>query len=281
LKTWAVLPAILGVPFEKPTTKDFVWSCWGPSINLGPIHFCYNFIFFLLTIAFLATILFFVIGLRKRSIVPGTFQNLVEMGVEFVRNQIVLQMIGPEGLPFLAFLSTLFFFIFFGNILEVVPGVNFPLNSRIAFPIVMALISWVTYNVVGIRRHGFFGYLKMVGFPPGAPKALYVLLTPIEFISVILVRPLTLSVRLFANMVAGHFILAVFFLGTMAMATGHYFGRGLMKTLEAVLGGGLSLVSFTLGVVLVGFEIFVAALQAFIFAVLTASYIAGAMAEEH
>jgi F-type H+-transporting ATPase subunit a len=277
--TW--LPAILGVPFEKPTTKDFVWSCWGPEIDIGPIHGCYNFIFFLLTTAFVVTILFFAIGLRRPKIVPGKFQNLVEMGVEFVRNQIVVQMIGPEGLPFLAFLSTLFFFILFGNILEVIPGINFPLNSRIAFPIVMALISWVTYNTVGIRRHGFLGYLKLVGFPPGAPKPLYLLLTPIEFISVILVRPLTLSVRLFANMVAGHFILAVFFLGTMAMATGNYLGGGLNKSLEAILGAGLSVVSFALGVVLVGFEIFVAALQAFIFAVLTASYIAGAMAEEH
>jgi F-type H+-transporting ATPase subunit a len=281
MRAWLGLPAILGVPFEKPTTKDFVWPCWGPSINLGPIHFCYSFVYFVLTIAFLVTILFFVVGLRKRAMIPGTFQNLVEMGVEFVRNQIVMQMIGPDGLPFLPFLSTLFFFIFFGNILEVIPGVSFPLNSRIAFPIVMALISWVTYNAVGISRHGLGGYLKLVGFPPGAPKLLYVLLTPIEFISVILVRPLTLSVRLFANMVAGHFILAVFFLGTIAMATGHYFGHGLSKTVEAFLGGGLSAVSFTLGVVLVGFEIFVAALQAFIFTVLTASYIAGAMAEEH
>jgi F-type H+-transporting ATPase subunit a len=261
------LPAILGVPFEKPTTKDFVWECWGPMIKIGPVNFCYNFIFFLLTVAFVVTVLFFVIGLRRPTIVPGKFQNIVEMGIEFVRQQIVMQMIGPEGLPFLAFLSTLFFFIFFGNILEVIPGVNFPLNSRIAFPVVMAIISWITYNTVGIRRHGFFGYLKVVMFPPGAPTLMYLLLAPIEFISVILVRPLTLSVRLFANMVAGHFLLAVFFLGSLALLTGAPYVVGL--------------VSFSLGVVLVGFEIFVAGLQAFIFAVLTASYIAGAMAEEH
>ncbi len=267
MSMWAVLPAILGVPFEKPTTKDFVWSCWGPQVDIGPIHGCYNFIFFLLTIAFVVTILFFVIGLRNPKIVPGKFQNIVEMGLEFVRQQIVMQMIGPEGLPFLAFLSTLFFFIFFGNILEVVPGVSFPLNSRIAFPIVMALISWVTYNTIGIKRHGLFGYMKIVLFPPGAPWWLYPLLAPIEFISVILVRPLTLSVRLFANMVAGHFLLAVFFLGSLALMTGFPY----------VLG----LVSFGVGIALVGFEIFVAGLQAFIFAVLTASYIAGAMAEEH
>lgn len=263
----AQLATLIGVPFHRPTTKDFVWPCWGPELHLGPIDFCYNFIYFLLTLAFVAMILFFVVGLRKRAVVPGKFQSLVEMGVEFVRNQIVMQMIGPEGLPFLAFLSTLFFFIFFGNILEVTPFVQFPLNSRIAFPVVMAVLAWIVYNTVGIRRHGFLGYLKLVGFPPGAPKPLYLLLTPIEFISVILVRPLTLSVRLFANMVAGHFILAVFFLGTITLITGTPY----------VLG----LVSFSLGVVLVGFEIFVAALQAFIFAVLTASYIAGAMAEEH
>jgi len=154
-----------------------------------------------------------------------------------------------------------------GNILEVVPGVSFPLNSRLAFPLVMALTSWVIYNGVGIKRHGLLGYLKIVMFPPGAPKVLYFLLTPIEFISVIVLRPITLTIRLFANMVAGHFLLAVFFLGSLALATG----------MPYILG----VVSFGIAVALVGFEIFVASLQAFIFSMLTASYIAGAMAEEH
>jgi F-type H+-transporting ATPase subunit a len=169
--------------------------------------------------------------------------------------------------PFLPFLATLFFFIFLGNILEVVPFISFPLNSRIAFPMVMAIVAWVIYNTVGIRKHGFFGYMKIVLFPPGVPPLLKPFLAVIEFISVILVRPLTLSVRLFANMVAGHFLLAVFFLGTITLITAFPY----------ILG----VVSFGLGVVLVGFEIFVAALQAFIFSVLTASYIGGAMAEEH
>jgi F-type H+-transporting ATPase subunit a len=261
------LQGILGVAFEKPTTKDFVWPCWGGSTKIGGITFCFNFIFLLLTITVVTFILLFVLAFRKPKIVPGKFQLLMEAGVEFVRQQVLLQMIGPEGLPFLGLLATLFFFIFLGNILEVVPFVGFPLNSRIAFPIVMAIISWVVYNTVGVRRHGFFGYLKIVMFPPGAPALMYFLLAPIEFISVILVRPLTLSVRLFANMVAGHFLLAVFFLGSLALLTGVPF----------VLGA----VSGALAIVLVGFEIFVSALQAFIFSVLTASYIAGAMAEEH
>ena len=262
-----MIGAILAAGFERPTTKDFVWPCWSSTLHLGPVDICYNFIFFLLTLAFLFTILFFLFGLRRPKVVPGRFQSLVEMGIDFVRNQVVLQMIGPEGLGWLAFLSTLFFFIFFGNILEVLPGVNFPLNSRIAFPMVMAIISWIVYNSVGVKRHGLFGYLKIVMFPPGAPPLLYVLLAPIEFITVILVRPLTLTVRLFANMVAGHFLLTVFFGGTIALLSGFPYVVGVF--------------SGTMAVVLVGFEIFVAGLQAFIFAVLTASYIAGAMAEEH
>ena len=268
MKWLAVIPSILASAFERPTTKDFVWSCWGPSIDIGPIHtVCYNFIFFLLTIVFVTFILLFVLAFRSPKIVPGKFQLFMETGVDFVRQQIVMQMIGPEGLVYLAFLSTLFFFIFLGNILEVVPFIGFPLNSRIAFPMVMAVISWITYNTIGIKRHGFLGYMKMVMFPPGAPALMYILLAPIEFISVILVRPLTLSVRLFANMVAGHFLLAVFFLGSIALFSGFPY----------VLGA----VSFGMGTALIGFEIFVAALQAFIFAVLTGSYIAGAMASEH
>jgi F-type H+-transporting ATPase subunit a len=257
-----VIYGLLASAFERPTTKDFVFSCW-----FGKAPWCYNFIFFLLTIVFLAFVLMFWIAFRQPKIVPGKFQFIMESGIDFVRQQVVLSMIGPEGLPFLALLATFFFFILLGNILEVVPFIGFPLNSRIAFPIVLAVISWVTFNVVGIRRHGFLGYLKLVMFPPGAPLAMYILLAPIEFISVILVRPLTLSVRLFANMVAGHFLLAVFFLGSIALFTGFPY----------ILG----LVSFSMGTVLIGFEIFVSVLQAFIFSVLSASYIAGAMASEH
>ncbi len=260
------LPMYLAAPFEKPTTHDFVWPCWA-SLKIGGVTICYNFIAFLLTLTFVAFILLFFLAFRKPKIVPGKFQLVMESGIDFVRNQIVMQMIGSEGLGWLPFLSTLFFFIFLGNILEVIPGFSFPLNSRLGFPLVMALTSWVIYNGVGIKRHGLLGYLRLVMFPPGAPKVLYILLTPIEFFSVIILRPITLTIRLFANMVAGHFLLSVFFLGSLALVAGFPY----------VLG----VVSFGVGVALVGFEIFVASLQAFIFSMLTASYIAGAMAEEH
>jgi F-type H+-transporting ATPase subunit a len=256
--------------FEPPTTKDFVWPCWGPSLEIGGISFCMNFIFFLVLLTFVVFVLLFFLAFRKPKAVPGKLQSLMEMGIGFVREQIMMTMIGPEGEAFLPLLATLFFFIFFGNIFEVFPGINFSHNSRVAFPIVMAITSWVIYNAVGIRKHGFVGYTKHVLIPPGAPWWLMPLLVPIEFVTQIIVRPITLSIRLAANLLAGHFLLAVFFLGSIAMLQGGF-------PFPAVFAP----FSFAVGVAVVGLEIFVAGLQAFIFAILTASYIGGAMAEEH
>ena len=261
---------VISEEFHKPTTKLFVWECLTPSLTIPGtgISLCVNRVVILLFLAtFLAGLLFF-LAFRKPQVVPGRFQSLMEMGVDFVRQTIVVQMIGPEGISFLPFLTTLFFFIFVSNIFGVIPGINFPVNSRVAFPLVLAIISWGVYNYVGIKRQGLGGYLKSVLFPPGAPKLMYLLLTPIELVSVLIIRPFTLTVRLAANMIAGHFLLTVFFLGTAAL-------------LGNIVTATFAVFSFGLAVVLVGFEIFVALLQAFIFSVLTASYIAGAAHAEH
>jgi F-type H+-transporting ATPase subunit a len=254
--------------FEPPSTKDFVWGCWGPSLDVGGVSFCLNFIIALVLLGCLLYFAFFFFGLRKPSVVPGKMQSLTELGIQFVRENIALPMLGPDSDRYMPLLATLFFAIFFWNIFEVVPGINFSSNSRIAFPLIMALTVWVIFNSVGIRKHGFLGYMKHVLLPPGAPAPLYVLLVPIEFVTGIVIRPITLSVRLWANFLAGHFLLAVFFLGTIAM-----------------LQGGLTAIfapfSFAIAVALVGFEVFVSILQAFIFTILTASYIGGALAEDH
>lgn len=264
----AMLPAVLAT-FEKPTTKDFVWPCWGPSLRIFGFSACYNFVFFLVTLAVVSTIGFLFLAFRKPKVVPGKLQLIGEMGFEFVRENIVMQMIGHEGLVFFAFLSSLFFYILFGNLWEVMPGVNATMNARIAFPLVLAVISWVIYNTVGIRTHGFFGYLKKVMFPPGVPLLLVPLIAVINFVSEIIFRPITLTVRLFANMVAGHFLLTVFFLGSIAL-----FSSANFLIIFGVVSGAMALV-------FVAFEIFVATLQAFIFAVLTASYISEAMETAH
>jgi F-type H+-transporting ATPase subunit a len=262
--TGAILAA-----FEPPSTQDFVWDCWGGALNIGGLEFCLNFITFIVLLGFVAMLTFFFFALRRPRVVPGKLQSTAEVAIQFVRENIALQMIGPEGDRYMPLLATLFFAIFFWNIWEVVPGINFSSNSRIAFPIVMAIVAWITYNAVGIVKHGFGGYMKHVLLPPGAPAWLYPLLVPIEFITQIIVRPITLSVRLWANFLAGHFLLAVFFLGTIAMLE----SGGLLYAIAPL--------SFAIGVALVGFEIFVSLLQAFIFTILTASYIGGAMAEEH
>jgi F-type H+-transporting ATPase subunit a len=255
--------------FEPPTTNDFVWDCWFPGIQIGSLNFCMNFIFFLVLLGFIAMLAFFYFGLRRAKVVPGKLQSLNEISLQFVRENIGMPMLGPETAKFMPLLVTLFFAIFFWNVWEIAPGLNFSSNSRIAFPIAMAIIAWITYNAVGIMKHGFFGYLKHVCIPPGAPIVLYILLVPIEFLTQIIVRPITLSVRLWANFVAGHFLLAVFFLGTVAMLE-----AGLPVVVFAPF-------TFAIAVILVAFELFVSVLQAFIFTILTASYIGGAMAEDH
>lgn len=264
-----ILSLVAAFTFERPTTKDFVWPCANGG-SIGGLSPCANFISFLVLLAVVFFIGFFFLAFRKPKLVPGKLQMIAEMGFDFVKQNVVLGMIGPEGMAYFALLSTFFFYIFISNLFEIIPGVNFSMNSRIAFPIVLALVSWVTYLIAGFRKHGVLKYIKMNAFPSGVPVLVYVLLTPIEILQVFFIRPLTLAVRLFANMVAGHFLLAVFFLATF----------GFFTSLNAALTV-LGVFSGAFAMALLGFELFVSGLQAFIFAVLTASYISASLADEH
>jgi F-type H+-transporting ATPase subunit a len=220
--------------------------------------------------ATIATIFVFWLGTRRKDqMVPaGIFQNTAESGVAFVRNQVIMQTMGADGLPYLPYLTALFFFIFFSNITEIVPAVQFPANARFAMPMTLALTTWVIFNVVGVKRQGFGHYMKNSLIPPGVPAALLVLVVPIEFISTFIVRPFSLMVRLFANMLAGHLILVTFATLTAALWA--------LKITVIIAP-----FSFALLVAMTGFEILVSFLQAFIFAILTAVYIGGAMHPEH
>ena len=201
-------------------------------------------------------------------LVPTGMQSIVESGIEFVRNDIILQTMGPSGLAWTPFLVTMFFFIFITNIFEVIPLVQFPVNARMALPAFMALLVWVIFNVVGIRSQGLGGYFKSMLFPPGVPTFLLPLVALIEFISTVFVRPFSLAVRLFANMLAGHLLLVTFAVLSAALWTA--------KPLAIVLP-----LPFAMLILLTGFEILVAVLQAFIFTILTAVYIGSAMHPEH
>lgn len=262
-------PGTLAAEFHPPSTKDFVFDCYF-SIDLFGLEICFNFIIALVAASVLLYLLLFFVAFRKPTVVPGRLQSLMEMGVSFVREQVALPMLGPAGDRYLPLLVTLFFFILFMNIFEVAPWVNFSASARVAFPAVLAVIVWLTYNGVGVAKHGFLGYLRFTCIIPSAPAPLrYTLLMLIEFVSNILIRPVTLTIRLAANFVAGHFLLALAFLGSE-----FFFLNGGFSYLGLVVTAPIS-------ILLVAFEVFVAVLQAFIFAILTASYIGGALAEEH
>jgi len=215
-------------------------------------------------------LLFWAAGRRAASgnLVPSGVQTVVESGIDFVRNDIILQTMGPEGLAWTPLLVTIFFFVFITNIFEVIPGIQFPVNARMALPAFLALMVWVIFNVVGIKSQGLGGYFKSMLFPPGVPKFLLPLVALIEFISTIFVRPFSLAVRLFANMLAGHLLLVTFAVLSAALFS---------KSALAII---LPLPFFML-ILLTGFEILVAVLQAFIFTILAAVYIGGAMHPEH
>jgi F-type H+-transporting ATPase subunit a len=227
-----------------------------------------NKVVLLFWLAGLLTVAFFVLGSRQRKLVPSGLQGLVESTVDFVREGIIMQTMGHEGLPFLPLLVTLFTFIFSLNVIGLLPVIQMPANARMALPIFMALLVWIIYNAVGIIHQGPIGYFKNMMFPPGVPAPLYVLVSPIELVSTVLVRPMSLSVRLFANLLAGHLILVTFAVMTDALVGS---------------GGGIILAPFTFAllVALTGFEVLVAFLQAYIFTILAAVYIGGALHPEH
>lgn len=157
-------------------------------------------------------IIFFAVSYRSPKLVPGRTQWLAEALYGFIRNRVAIDMIGPDGVKFAPYLATLFCFVLLNNLFGIIPGVQLSANSHIAFPATLAVISWVMFMYVGIRKFGFVGYFKKTLILP-APWFIQPLLIPIEFLSTFLVRPFTLAVRLFANMFAGHIILLVFTLG--------------------------------------------------------------------
>ncbi|MEZ5322235.1 MAG: F0F1 ATP synthase subunit A [Microthrixaceae bacterium] len=211
---------------------------------------------------------FLVAGSKSKSaLAPTGAQNLAESVVEFIQKQVIGQAIGPDGMRYLPLLISIFVFIVFGNLFTIIPTAQFAANARMANPLIMAVLSWLVFIGVGLRHHGL-RYFKDALFPPGVPKALYLLVTPIEFISTFLVRPFSLAVRLFANSLAGDILLITFGVLTATLWS-------LSPLVAAAPFSFFMLVAFT------GFEILVAVLQAYIFSLLTAVYIGGALHPAH
>jgi len=224
----------------------------------------------LLAAAIVAAILYF--GLRRRAVVPTKFGAGVESLVTYVRDEIAIGIIGPQdGLKYFPYLLSLFLFLLVGNLFEIAPLVNFPITSRIALPAFLAIVTWVIFVAAGFRKQGL-GYVGHLLWPPGVPTALKPLVGIIEFVSTFLVRPFSLAVRLFANLVAGHVML------TLLLVSGWVFLSNVGDIgLRAAIGIGW----FALGLAIFVFEMVVAILQAYIFTLLSAVYIQTSVHPEH
>lgn len=220
--------------------------------------------------AAIGTTVFLLAGRQSAQTAPRGIRNVAESTVEFIENGVVMQTMGRDGLGWTPFLLSLFTFIYLCNVPGIIPFLQMPATARMALPAALALMVWVVYNGAGIKHQGFGGYFKSVLFPPGVPKALYILVTPIEFISAIIVRPFSLAVRLFANMLAGHILLVTFALLTESL----FQAKDKILIPFGVLPMGML-------IFLTGFEVLVAFLQAYIFTILTAVYIGGAVHPEH
>ncbi|WP_460955013.1 F0F1 ATP synthase subunit A [Parasphingorhabdus pacifica] len=214
---------------------------------------------------------YFLITTRNLKLVPGKSQFAAEFVYEFSRNKIARDQIGSQNFrPFVPLIFALFSFVLVNNIYGIIPFIQFPTMSRIGFPIALFLVAYVVIHTVGFRRHGFIGYFKHVMFPPGVPKPIYILLSPIEFFQKFVAQPVALAIRVFAAMFAGHLILLVFTVG----------GQFLLLEASAALKP-VSIVAFAFAIALTFVEALIQVLQAYIFALLVANFIGSALAQEH
>ncbi len=257
-----------GEGFQAPGPESF----WWPLIGSDTSNWAFTRPSFVVMASVVIIAIYYMSVVNKLTIVPTKRQWIAEQSYDFVRNTIARDVIGSKDfLQFLPLLLTLFTLILFNNIMGIMPFVQFPSMSRIAFPIVLTLIVYIVYHTVAIRRkHGVVGYLKSL-VPPGLPGWLKPIMFILEFLTYFLIRPLTLALRLFGNMLAGHLMLLVFILG------GEYLllhGSNLFVQFSGVLGLGF-------GIVMTFFELLVQFLQAFIFTLLAALYISDAVSEHH
>ena len=250
-----------GLPWPPKVDDFFLPPVAGPFVTKFSI---------MIWIAVALLLVFFLMAYRKPTLVPGKGQWVAETLYGFIRDNIAKEQMGAAGIKFAPYLTVLFSFIVLTNIFGIVPFLQISPNSHIAFPIVLAAISYVLYLGLGMRKHGVLGYIKKSLILPGIPWPMHFLLVPIEFLQVFIIRPATLAVRLFANMFAGHLILLVFTVGGFVMLNS-----------ESLFIQVASVGAFAMSVIMTFFEALVAVLQAYVFVVLTANYLGDSLATEH
>ncbi|WP_424467145.1 F0F1 ATP synthase subunit A [Pseudoclavibacter helvolus] len=222
-------------------------------------------------------LLLFWLALRSPKVIPGKGQSLAEIAIGFVKSQIADGILGERlGHKYLPLLSAMFFGIFAMNITGIIPGLNIAGTSLIGMPLVLAIVSYIAFIYAGFREAGPGTFFKNALFPSGVPWPMYILLTPIEFINIFIVRPVSLALRLFLNMMVGHLLLVLTFSATNFFVI-QYSMQGPGGPLDMLFGVPTLLGGFVMTLV----EILASVLQAFVFTLLTAVFIQQAAAKSH
>ncbi len=253
-----------GEGFTPPSLEDF----WQPYVGEGAFALTRP-----MTLMVFSTVLIAVVMLlatKRLSVVPTKGQALTEGVYDLVRNSIGREILGSKDfLRFVPLLFSMFLLILVNNLFGVIPVLQYPTMARIGFPLALAIVVYLVYLFIGMRRKGVFGYLKGL-LPPGIPWWLVPLFFFLEIVTFFVTRPATLTLRLFGNMFAGHMLLLL-----MALGGEHLLLHGGPILKIASIG------PFAMAFLLTIFELLVEFLQAYIFTLLAALYIAGSLADEH
>ncbi|GAA5071505.1 F-type H+-transporting ATPase subunit a [Thermocatellispora tengchongensis] len=261
----AALPLLAAEEFHTPGLGLFDW----PPLVEGASWFNKPALFAL--IAALVVIVFCYAAFSRPKLVPRGVQNVGELAYEFVREQCARPFLGKDSDRWMPLIFSLFLFVWIANLFGSVIFVQFPVMSRIGYPAVLAIGIWALTTYLGMKHQGVVGYFKHMMFPPGLPGWIYTLVAPIELLSTFILRHVTHAVRLFATMMAGHLIIALF------SEVGWHF----LFVQLTPLGAPLGVLGVVMTILLTAFELFIQALQAYVFAMLTAMFINGALHPEH
>jgi F-type H+-transporting ATPase subunit a len=246
--------------FHAPSLDEF----FPPIVLFAGTPFALNRIMLIRLLVMVLLVLFVAVATRSLKVVPTRGSSIVEFPFNFVRNSIAYETLGErDGRRYLPLLTTIFLVTLGMNLTSVIPFLNIAGTSVIGLPLLMAVISWIAFIYAGLKKHPG-AFIRNSLFPPGVPWPLYIIVTPIEFFSTFILRPVTLTLRLTMNMLVGHLLLVLFFSATWFF----FFQQG---------PNGFTLFGFAFTL----FELFVAALQAYIFTLLTAVYLQLSLAEEH
>ncbi|MFG2302356.1 F0F1 ATP synthase subunit A [Actinacidiphila glaucinigra] len=254
-----------GCGFPAPGLHSFLFK---PLIGDGDSSVYFNKTMLLALLGSIVIVGFFWAAFAKPKIVPGKLQMVAEAGYDFVRRGIVYETIGKrDGEKYVPFMVALFFFVWIMNLWSIVPIAQFPVTAVISYPAALAAIVYITWMSLTFKKHGFVGGWKNITGYDKNLGAVLPMVVGLEFLSNVIVRPFTHAVRLFANMFAGHVLLLLFTIASWYLLNG--------------IGIAYAGVSFVMVIVMTAFELFIQAVQAYVFVLLACSYVQGALAEHH